>query len=112
MAKKAKTKTTKSRSGKSGWASWKAKVKASLDTAQIVSLETEVSTHIEKHDKACQTEPTPTEPDSPKWRLVSNVPRQLVTINQQLVLIVFMNIDKEEIALKTMFLNQVMAFKF
>ena len=88
MAKKAKTKTTKSRSGKSGksgWAVWKDKVKASLNTAETVSLETEVSTHVEKHNKACQTEPTPTEPDSPKWRMVSNVPRQLVTINQQLI---------------------------
>ena len=84
MAKKT-TKSRSGKSGKSGWAAWKDKVKASLDTAQTASLETEVSTHVEKHNKVGQTEPTPTEPDSPKWRLVSNAPRQLATINQQLI---------------------------
>ena len=82
MAKQTKVETKKSRSGKSGWSAWKARSTASLDTEKEVSSEAVSITHVEKHDKACQTEPPPTEPDSPKWRVVSQVPRQLATIQQ------------------------------
>lgn len=92
---KPRSKTTKTRSGKSGWAAWKLKQASAHDDKQSDKTIETTDEHqseetvkkpdeahcdtkkidISKHNKACQTEP-----ESPRWRLVSGVPRLAVII--------------------------------